>query len=73
MGIEIDIKMKRYKVRDILELLRKDGWYLVAHEGSHRQFKHKVKKGKVTVNGKPHDNLSQFLLGSIKKQSGLNL
>jgi predicted RNA binding protein YcfA (HicA-like mRNA interferase family) len=39
----------RMKIRDILRLLKDDGWYLVVPEGSHRQFKHPTKKGRVTV------------------------
>jgi len=39
------------KVRDVLTLLKDDGWYLVVTEGSHRQFKHPTKKGRVTVPG----------------------
>ena len=62
--------MKSYKVSDVLKMLKMDGWYLYNQKGSHRQFKHPVKKGKVTVNGKPGDNLSQFLLNSIFKQAG---
>lgn len=62
--------MKRYKVKIVLELLRKDGWYQVAQEGSHRQFKHAEKKGRVTINGKPSDTLSQELLNNIWKQAG---
>ena len=62
--------MKRYKVKEVIELLEKDGWYLYNQEGSHRQFKHPTKKGKVTVNGKPGDTLSQELLNSIWKQAG---
>ena len=64
--------MRRYKVREVLDMLRKDGWYQVAQEGSHRQFKHAAKKGRVTVNGKPADTLSQDLLNSIWKQAGWN-
>jgi len=59
------------KVRDILEMLRRDGWYLVATRGSHRQFKHPVKAGRVTVPGKPGDDLPPGLFNSILKQSGL--
>ncbi|MBT0573653.1 type II toxin-antitoxin system HicA family toxin [Riemerella anatipestifer] len=63
--------MKRFKVKDILKMLKDDGWYLNKHNGtSHRQFKHPTKKGKVTVNGKPSDTLSQELLNSIFKQAG---
>ncbi|MDE6556115.1 MAG: type II toxin-antitoxin system HicA family toxin [Duncaniella sp.] len=62
--------MKILKVREVLRLLRDDGWELVATKGDHRQFKHKEKKGRVTVNGKPSDDLSQELLNSIFKQAG---
>ncbi|GHT63542.1 addiction module toxin, HicA family protein [Bacteroidia bacterium] len=62
--------MKRYKVREILQMLKEDGWYLVVIEGSHRQFKHPVKKGRVTVNGRDNLVLDQFLLNSIFKQAG---
>ena len=62
--------MKRYKVKEVIELLEEDGWCLSSQEGSHRQFKHPTKKGKVTVNGKPSDTLSQELLNSIWKQAG---
>ncbi|MDR2882875.1 MAG: type II toxin-antitoxin system HicA family toxin [Alistipes sp.] len=51
-------------------MLEKDGWFFVAQDGSHRQFKHPTKKGRVTVNGKPGDTLSQELLNSISKQAG---
>jgi predicted RNA binding protein YcfA (HicA-like mRNA interferase family) len=59
------------KVREILEILRRDGWYHVATRGSHRQFKHPAKPGRVTVPGKPGDDLPPGLLNSILKQSGL--
>jgi len=48
-----------------------DGWFLVATRGSHRQFKHLVKHGRVTVPGKPSDDLAPGTLASILKQSGL--
>ena len=59
------------KVRDILRLLGDDGWYLVATEGSHRQFKHPKKKGRVTVPGKPGHELPIGTLNSILRQAGL--
>ena len=64
------IIMKRYKVKEVMELLKKDGWYLYTQRGSHRQFKHPVKNGKVTVNAKENDSLTQELLHSIWKQAG---
>lgn len=51
-------------------MLMEDGWVLIEQEGSHRQFKHSTKKGRVTVNGKPSDTLTQELLNSIFKQAG---
>ncbi|HYB32862.1 MAG TPA: type II toxin-antitoxin system HicA family toxin [Steroidobacteraceae bacterium] len=46
------------KVADILRMLHDDGWYLVATRGSHRQYKHPTKPGRVTVPGKPSDDLA---------------
>jgi predicted RNA binding protein YcfA (HicA-like mRNA interferase family) len=57
------------KVNDILVLLKTDGWFLVATRGSHRQFKHTVKNGRVTVAGKPSDDLAPGTLNSILKQA----
>ena len=58
------------KVADVLDKLREDGWYLVATKGSHRQFKHQNKHGRVTVAGKPGDDLPPGTLNSIFKQAG---
>ncbi len=62
--------MKRYKVREILSMLKDDGWILVAQRGSHRQYKHPTKTGRVTVNDKPSATLDQEILNSIWKQAG---
>lgn len=62
--------MRRYKVKEVIELLRADGWYLYTTKGDHRQFKNPNKPGKVTVRGKDNEVLSQFLLNSIWKQAG---
>jgi predicted RNA binding protein YcfA (HicA-like mRNA interferase family) len=59
------------KVRDIIRLLEGEGWFLVATRGSHRQYKHPVRPGRVTVAGKPSDDLASGTLNSILKQSGL--
>ena len=59
------------KVSEILRLIQDDGWFLVATRGSHRQFKHPLKPGRVTVAGKPSDDLAPGTLNSILKQSGL--
>lgn len=58
------------KISEVLRKLADDGWYLVATKGSHRQFKHPTKSGRVTVAGKPGDDLAPGTLSSILKQSG---
>lgn len=57
------------KVRDILQRLYDDGWYLHSTRGSHRQFKHPSKSGRVTVPGKPGDDLAVGTINSIYKQA----
>ena len=59
------------KVRDVLKLLGKDGWYLVTTEGSHRQFKHATRPGRVTVAGHPSEDVHPKTLKSILTQAGL--
>ncbi len=59
------------KVRDIIKLIEEDGWYWVKTKGSHRQYKHIVKKGRVTVPGKLSDDLMPGTLNSICKQAKL--
>ena len=58
-------------VAEVLRLLQRDGWHQVAQRGSHRQFKHADKAGRVTVAGKPSDDLAPGTLNSILKQAGL--
>ena len=57
------------KVRKVIKILQDDGWYLHRTRGSHRQFKHPVKSGKVTVPGKPSDELPPGTLNNIFKQA----
>jgi len=45
------MRVNKVKVREIIKGIEKDGWYLVNQEGSHRQFKHQSKKGRVTIAG----------------------
>ncbi len=59
------------KVAEVLRLLQQDGWSLVGQKGSHRQFKHGAKPGRVTVPGKPSDDLAVGTQNSILKQAGL--
>jgi predicted RNA binding protein YcfA (HicA-like mRNA interferase family) len=59
------------KVREVITLIEEDGWFLVATRGSHRQYKHATKPGRVTIAGKPSDDLAPGTLNSILKQAGL--
>ncbi|MDN5924781.1 MAG: type II toxin-antitoxin system HicA family toxin [Xanthomonadales bacterium] len=59
------------KVNEVLRQLQDDGWFLVATRGSHRQYKHASKAGRVTVPGKLSDDLAPGTLNSILKQAGL--
>jgi predicted RNA binding protein YcfA (HicA-like mRNA interferase family) len=59
------------KVRDVLKLIEDDGWFQVTQKGSHRQFKHPVKLGRVTVAGHPSQEMDNGTLNSIFKQAGL--
>ena len=58
------------KVSEVLRMLHDDGWYLIATKGSHLQFKHLTKPGRVTVAGKPGDDVAPGTLNSILKQAG---
>ena len=42
--------MDKYKTKEVIKILEEDGWFFVRQKGSHRQFKHKTKKGTVTIN-----------------------
>jgi predicted RNA binding protein YcfA (HicA-like mRNA interferase family) len=59
------------KIREVIELIENDGWFLARTKGSHRQFKHRAKTGLVTIAGKPSDDLASGTLNSILKQAGL--
>lgn len=58
--------------REIIRKLKAAGWRQVAQSGSHVQFKHPKRKGRVTV---PHPNraLPVGTVKSIEKQSGVRL
>lgn len=58
--------------RDVIKLLKADGWYEVAQKGDHMQFKHPSKPGRVTV-AHPVKDIPAGTLGSIRRQSGLEL
>jgi predicted RNA binding protein YcfA (HicA-like mRNA interferase family) len=59
------------KVRDVVWRIKLDGWRLVAQRGSHRQFKHPTKPGKVTIAGSASDELHPKTAASFFRQAGL--
>ncbi len=59
------------KVREIIAMIENDGWYLVRTKGSHRQYKHHTKIGRVTIAGNLNDDIAPGTLNSILKQASL--
>jgi len=59
------------KFREIVRLIEDDGWRLVAQRGSHRQYEHPTKPGKVTVAGKPNRDVPAGTAMNILRQAGL--
>jgi predicted RNA binding protein YcfA (HicA-like mRNA interferase family) len=59
------------KVRDVIKLIEADGWYFLRQRGSHRQYRHATKPGKVTIAGKPSDEMAPGTLGSIFRQASI--
>jgi predicted RNA binding protein YcfA (HicA-like mRNA interferase family) len=57
------------KVRDVIKIIEANGWYLVTTKGSHRQYKHLSKPGRVTIAGHPSHDLAPGTLSSIFKQA----
>jgi predicted RNA binding protein YcfA (HicA-like mRNA interferase family) len=63
--------MAAIKIRDMIKKLTADGWVLARQNGSHRQFSHPIKKGIVTVVGKPNADLDKGTEKSILSQAKL--
>ena len=70
--ILLNYKNKPRTFKEIIRMLGQQGWYLVIHNGSHRQYKHPSKKGRVTIAAhKLSDDVSLNTEKSILKQAGL--
>ena len=63
--------MKSYSSREVIRILKDDGWYEVAVVGSHHQFKHPTQPGRVTVKH-PTKSIPPKTVRSIERQSGLS-
>jgi len=59
------------KVRVAIRMIEADGWYLIKTKGSHQQYKHHTKPGRLTIAGHPNDDLAAGTLNSILKQAKL--
>lgn len=59
------------KVKELIAVLKSDGWYQVRMKGSHRQFHHPTKQGTVTVAGKPSVDVPPGTLSNLLEQAGL--
>jgi predicted RNA binding protein YcfA (HicA-like mRNA interferase family) len=59
------------KVREIIKLIEADGWYRIKSRGGHRQYKHFVKRGRVTVPGQMNADLDRKTEKSVVRQAGL--
>lgn len=61
------------KVKDIVKIIKQDGWRLVEQHGSHRQYKHPFKPGRVTISGhRESDDVSPEMEKSIMRQAGIS-
>ena len=63
--------MKVWRVKEMVNHIEADGWYFVTKKGSHKQFKHRIKPGRVTIPGGLNDELAIGTAKSILKQAGL--
>ncbi len=57
------------KVRELIKLIESDGWYWVRTKGSHKQFKHPVKLGTVTVPGNLSKDIAIGTCKSVLRQA----
>lgn len=63
--------IKDMKSAEIIKIIERDGWVQCHQKGSHCQFKHPKKKGRVTV-PHPKKDLPVKTVASIFKQAGIN-
>ena len=61
------------KYREVIALVEKDGWRRHSQKGSHRQFKHPTKPGRVTIAGHPSKDVPPKTLKSILEQAQIKL
>lgn len=59
------------KAREVIRLLKRDGWYLDSQEGSHRHFEHPTKRGKITIAYKDGEEVPDYVVKRIRREAGL--
>jgi predicted RNA binding protein YcfA (HicA-like mRNA interferase family) len=59
------------KFREIIRLIEQDGWQQTAQRGSHRQYSHPAKPGKVTIAGHSNKDVPKGTAANILRQAGL--
>jgi len=59
------------KIREVIKMIEADGWFMVTTKGSHRQYKHPQKTGRVTIAGNLNHDLAPGTLNSVLKQAHL--
>jgi predicted RNA binding protein YcfA (HicA-like mRNA interferase family) len=57
------------KVRDVIRMIEQDGWRFHSQRGSHAQYIHPTKRGRVTIAGKPGDDMLPKTLASVRQQA----
>lgn len=63
--------MKSYSSREVIKALKADGWYEVNCVGSHHQYKHPAKPGRVTVKD-PDKDIPGLRLTALSSSPALN-
>ena len=64
--------MRIYTSRELMEMIKREGWYLARTKGSHHIFKHLSRKGIVII-AHPNNNLPAKTIKSILKQAGVKI
>ena len=60
------------KVREAIRIVERDGWRHVRTRGSHRHYKHPVKRGTVTIAGKPGEDVPDGTWHGIMRQARIS-
>ena len=58
------------KARELERIIRKEGWYFIGQEGSHRHYAHPTKPGKITIPFHSKD-VSKAVENNVLKQAGI--